>query len=113
MADKNIGGQAVLEGVMLREAKSGRVAIANRMQNGKIHITEKTMAPASNKHKFFKLRISSPSIKDSFFNTPKGIPKYSNTLLKMPKFVEVGIKIQKSEYLASLNPSSFFLVSNI
>ena len=57
MADKNIGGQAVLEGVMLREAKSGRVAIANRMQNGKIHITEKTLAPASNKYKFLKFPL--------------------------------------------------------
>ena len=57
MADKNIGGQAVLEGVMLREAKSGRVAIANRMRNGKIHITERTLTPIAQKNKFFSFPI--------------------------------------------------------
>lgn len=57
MADKNIGGQAVLEGVMLREGKSGRVAIANRMPNGKIHITERTLTPIAQKNKFFSFPI--------------------------------------------------------
>lgn len=57
MSQKNIGGQAVLEGVMLRDGESGNVAIANRLANGKIHITKKQTASVAKRNKFFKLPI--------------------------------------------------------
>lgn len=57
MSQKNIGGQAVLEGVMLRDGESGNIAIANRLANGKIHITKKQTASVGKRNKFFKLPI--------------------------------------------------------
>lgn len=56
MSQKNIGGQAVLEGVMLRDGESGNIAIANRLANGKIHITKKQTASVGKRNKFFKLQ---------------------------------------------------------
>ncbi len=57
MSNKTIGGQAVLEGVMLRNIADGEIAIANRLENGKIHITRKTFASVTQKNKIFKLPI--------------------------------------------------------
>lgn len=57
MSQKNIGGQAVLEGVMLRDGETGNIAIANRLENGKIHITEKKTESVGKKNKFFRLPI--------------------------------------------------------
>lgn len=57
MSQKNIGGQAVLEGVMLRDGETGNIAIANRLESGKIHITKKQTLFNGKKNKFFKLPI--------------------------------------------------------
>ena len=52
MEKKTIGGQAVLEGVMLRDAESGRVATANRRSNGKIVLTRSQGENAENRPKW-------------------------------------------------------------
>ncbi len=57
MAEKNIGGQAVLEGVMLRDGSNGKVAVANRLESGKIYITQKDSVPLTKKNKFLSLPI--------------------------------------------------------
>lgn len=57
MSQKNIGGQAVLEGVMLRDGETGSIAIANRLESGKIHITKKQTSSIAKKNKIFKLPI--------------------------------------------------------
>ncbi len=55
--NKNIGGQAVLEGVMLRDGTNGHVAIANRLENGNIVVTKKQYEKGSDRKKFFKLPV--------------------------------------------------------
>ncbi len=57
MPNKKIGGQAVLEGVMLRNGEDGNVAIANRLENGTINITRKKFTAFTQKNKFFSFPI--------------------------------------------------------
>lgn len=57
MSQKNIGGQAVLEGVMLRDGETGNIAIANRLENGKIHITKKHTDSVAKRNRFLKLPV--------------------------------------------------------
>lgn len=57
MSNKKIGGQAVLEGVMLRNGETGGVATANRLENGKINITRNSFTALASKNKFFGMPI--------------------------------------------------------
>lgn len=57
MEKRTIGGQAVIEGVMLRDAESGMIATANRLPDGKIKITRKQSEPAADKKKWKKIPI--------------------------------------------------------
>lgn len=73
MAKKNIGGQAVIEGVMLRDGTNGSVAVANRLHDGSISITKKSTVSLAQKNKFFALPIvrGVVSFVDSLFTGTK------------------------------------------
>ena len=49
---KDIGGQAVMEGVMMQSPADESIAIAVRKPNGKIVVTCKHREPLSKKHKW-------------------------------------------------------------
>jgi len=53
----DIGGQAVLEGVMMRSPADEKMAIAVRKENGEIVIEEKAVPSAAKKHKWFSWPI--------------------------------------------------------
>lgn len=55
MRKTNVGGQAILEGVMMRGAKG--LAIAVREASGKINVDYKDIQPLAKKNKFFRLPI--------------------------------------------------------
>ena len=57
MAKKNIGGQAVIEGVMLRDGTNGNVAVANRLQDGSIYVTKRSASSFTQRNKFFSMPI--------------------------------------------------------
>ena len=57
MPQKNIGGQAVIEGVMLRDGSNGNVAVANRLENGEINVIKKNAVSMAKKNKFFSLPL--------------------------------------------------------
>lgn len=52
---KDIGGQAVMEGVMMQSPSDESIAIAVRRPNGKIMVTCKHNEPLSKKHKWMGL----------------------------------------------------------
>ena len=49
---KDIGGQAVMEGVMMQSPSDESIAIAVRRPNGRIMVTCKHNEPLSKKHKW-------------------------------------------------------------
>lgn len=73
MAKKNIGGQAVIEGVMLRDGSNGKVAVANRLRDGSISVNKKNNTALTQKNKFFSLPIvrGVVSFVDSLFTGTK------------------------------------------
>jgi uncharacterized protein YqhQ len=55
MPDKNVGGQAVIEGVMMRSAN--RISTAVRIPSGEILVKNEDYTSLSKKNRFFKLPI--------------------------------------------------------
>ncbi len=95
MADKKIGGQAVLEGVMLRDGNDGRVAVANRLENGKIHITQKTGKPLAKKNKF----LSFPII--------RGVASFVDSLITGTKTLMDSAELVGGDAAEEYKPSKF------
>ena len=54
---KDIGGQAVMEGVMMQSPSDESIAIAVRRPNGRIMVTCKRNEPLSKKHKWMGLPL--------------------------------------------------------
>ena len=62
MKYKDIGGQAVMEGVMMQSPANESIAIAVRRPNGKILVTCEHREPLSKKHKWMGLPIIRVSV---------------------------------------------------
>lgn len=94
MANKNIGGQAVVEGVMLRNGATGEVAVANRLESGKIHIEKKKMG-VSNKNKFLKLPLV------------RGVAAFIDSLIVGTKTLMDSASVVGGETAEDYKPSKF------
>ncbi len=95
METKNIGGQAVLEGVMLREAESGKVAIANRTEKGEIVITHRQYKSVAKKYKFLSLPIL------------RGVVSFIESLVLGMKTITDSAEIVGGELAEEAKPSKF------
>ena len=92
---RSIGGQAVLEGVMMRDGATGTTAVAVRKSSGEIQIVESSFTPLSKRYKFFGI----PFIRGMF--------ALVESLITGMKTLTDSAKIIGEEFEEEYSPSKF------
>lgn len=95
MAQKNIGGQAVIEGVMLRDGANGNVAVANRLQDGSIDVRKSKFESAIKKNKFFSLPLV------------RGVASFVESLIVGTKTLMESAEVVGGDIAEEYKPSKF------